>query len=428
MILHILGGGPGQLSAIKKCRSLGITSFVTDLNTGAPGCLAADYAAEASTFDADATIKAAELFQFRNSLRIDALLVTGTDQPVLTAARTAAALGIQYFLDEKQALQVTNKKEMKTRLIQSGIRVSPGRFIARGFSEKQLSGLSFPVVVKPLDSQGQRGVYRLETAEEIGQRLGEVLGFSRCGEILVEEYCPSDEITLSGWIIDGKLFILSVTDRITIENPPSIGVCIAHHYPTKYSRRMPEIRRLTEQIISAFNLVGGPVYFQYLIGGSGQIIVNEIACRPGGAYEDEFIPYITGIDILDVMIKFSCGLEYNAGAFKEHEDRVSYNEGPDRVVSVQMFFCREGTICGLKGMDEVLKLPEVSGGSFLKRPGTVIKKRLNSTQRAGYFIVCSNDETEADKTVKLAYSMLRIEDENGANMIQFYDKMLFGGR
>ena len=429
MLIHILGGGVGQLSAVRRCRERGITTFVTDMNPEAPGCLLADYSAKASTFNAAETSAAAIDFQCRTGLKIDALLVTGTDQPVLTAADTALDLGIPYFLEPPAAALVTNKKTMKQRFADAGIPAADCRFIEPGFTDKELAGLCFPVVTKPLDSQGQRGVYRLESASAVRERFDEVLGYSRCGSILVEEYYPSDEITLSGWLIGGSLHILSVTDRVTIENPPSIGVCVAHHYPSKYSSRLPEIRRLTEDIVSAFGLTDGPLYFQYLVGRAGRIIVNETACRLGGAYEDEFIPFISGIDILDVMISFSCRREYNAAAFKALRGLESAVEGGSagRVVSLQMFFCREGMIARQGGMEDVLKLPGVKGGAFLLSSGTLVRSRMNSGQRAGYFIVCCSSEFEADEIVKQAYSFLRIEDQSGHNMIQFHDKMLFGG-
>ena len=432
--MHILGGGAGQLSAIRRCRELGITTIVTDMNPEAPGCLLADYSGAASTFEPGETISAVREFQGGTGMLVDAMLVTGTDQPVLTAAITGEELGIPYFLDAGRAALVTNKEAMKKKLAEAQIPAAPCRFIAPGYIDSELEGLHFPVVVKPLDSQGQRGVYRLNSATEIRERIDEVLGYSRCESILVEEYYPSDEITLSGWMEQGQLHILSVTDRVTIENPPSIGVCIAHHYPSKYSSRLPEIRSLTERLTTAFGLTDGPIYFQYLVGpGSaaepGGIIVNEAACRLGGAYEDEFLPFITGIDILDVMIRFSCRLESPAAGFNNlralEEAATAGDAG--RVVSLQMFFCEEGVIDGQYGMDEVLALPGVTGGGFLLATGTRVRNRLNSGQRAGYFIVCCGTEAEADVTVSKAYELLRIEDESGHNMIQFHDKMLFGG-
>ena len=416
MILQILGGGPGQLSAIRRCRAVGIKSFVTDMDINAPGCTAADYAAEASTFDSGQTFRAAESFQRRTGLKIDALLVTGTDQPVLTAAETAERLGIPYFLDSRQAFNVTNKKAMKQHLSEAGIAVAPYRIIGQGFKDTELNGLKFPAVTKPLDSQGQRGVYRFESIQDIRNNYSDIISYSRCREILVEEYYPSNEITLSGWLTGGRLHVLSVTDRVTVDNAPGIGVCVAHHFPSVYTSLMPEIRSITERAAEAFDLKDGPLYFQYLVGAGG-ILVNEIACRLGGAYEDEFLPYINGIDILDVMIRFSCRRGYEPSVF----DALR----PSGAVSLQMFFCRPGKIAVQHGMKEVLGLKGVTGGMFLLKPGTIVHERLNSTQRAGYFIVCGRDKDEIDRTIEHAYRILRIENAGGQNLIQFYDRMLF---
>ena len=421
MIIHILGGGPGQLSAIRRCRELGLRVLVTDMNELAPGCLEADWFRKASTFSSAETADAALRFEAEEGGRIGALLVTGTDQPVLTAAETAERLGIRYFLGVPEALLLTNKRVMKERLSSCGIPVAPFKFVSRGFDKKELSDLNFPVVVKPLDSQGQRGVYRLESAEQVAEVYDEVEGFSRLSEILVEEYYPSDEITVSGWVEDGRYYRLSVTDRRTVDNGPSIGVCLSHQYPSRFSDRLDEIDSLTRKIIASFGMKRGPVYFQYLVGEKG-IIVNETAARLGGAYEDEFIPYITGVDILDLMIRMSCGMEYDRRILG---GTLRHAEG--RVVSLQMFFCREGMIEGLSGMDEVLALPGVASGKFLLPVGTPIRCRRNSTQRAGYFIVFAESRREADETVRRAYDLLRINDKNGENMIGVYDKMFFGG-
>jgi len=435
VILHIIGGGAGQLSAVERCRNLGITTFVTDADITAPGCVAADFSAAASTFDAAQTIKAVSDFMHENGRSIDGILVTGTDQPVLTAAQTAAELNLPYFLDPEHARAVTNKKVMKKILTGSGIPVAPYRILPPGFDGSALESLKFPVVVKPLDSQGQRGVFRLETPEEVHKYYDQVIGFSRCGEILAEEYYNSDEITVSGWVENGRTFILTVTDRVTVENPPSIGVCIAHHYPSKYSGRMPEITGLTERTVEALGMQSGPIYFQFLVGKKapsggapdcGKIIINETAARLGGAYEDVFIPCITGIDILDIMIKFSCGIPFDGSCFTEMESKKRGGIIPGKAVSLQMFFCTEGVLREQEGMAEVLSRPGIIGGGFLQKPGTVIGERLNSTQRAGFFIAAAKTPAETDSIVGDSYAALKITDISGANMINIYDKMFFG--
>ena len=407
--LHILGGSYGQLNAIERARKMEIHTVVSDINPEAPGIKIADEKSGASTFDFRKVADDARKFGS------SAFLATGTDQPVLTAALASELLNIPYFLNSQTARLVTNKREMKRAFRDLGIPTSPFQIISRDTDIRELSGLNPPLVIKPLDSQGQRGVMRLESPEEIPGVIDKVLSFSRENEVLIEEYYPSGEVTISGWVEDGKYIHLTTTDRITRDNLPSIGVCPAHHYPSRFSEKEAELIGLTEDIVTGFGIPRGPVYFQYLIGDKG-IRINEAACRLGGAYEDEFIPWITGVDIMEIMIKMSCGMDFSfpTGIMREK----------NCYVSLQMFFYNQGVLKGQKGMEEISKLPGILGGRFLLSPGTIIGSRENSTQRAGYFIASGKTAGAVNLLAIKAFNCLKAWNENGNSLIASRPELL----
>ncbi len=263
-----------------------------------------------------------------------------------------------------------------------------------------------------MDSQGQRGVYKLESIGEVRNRIDDVLSFSREQEILVEEYYKNDEITMSGWVKDDKVYILTVTDRVTYDNYPHIGICIAHDFPSKHLKEYhKEITDITNKIVKSFKIHNGPIYFQMLVGSEG-IKVNEIACRIGGAYEDEFIPLLTGVDILDMLIDSSLGMEINDSTL------MSYNlANNNKALSVQLFFARPGIIKSLGDMDQVKKLPGVAGAKFNFKPGDEIKEIKNATQRAGYVIVEGKDSENLNENIDRVFKSLEIYDNDGNNLI-----------
>ncbi len=403
--LHILGGGIGQLSALIKARKLGIPTIVSDMNADAPGLRLADDASFASTFDTAAVTRDGR------AMGAGAILATGTDQPVLTAAIASKNLDLPYFLDVSTAKLVTNKNNMKSAFRKFDIPTSPFLIIGKDTAPDLLASLKPPLVIKPLDSQGQRGVYRLDSPDEIGKILPRVLSFSREKEVILEEYYPSREITVSGWVEKGNYIPLTITDRVTKDNLPHIGVCLAHNYPSRYIKMEEEINSLTGKIVKNFGIKTGPIYFQYLIGDEG-IRVNEVACRLGGAYEDIFIPWITGVDILEVMIRMTCGMDYSPPSFDEI---VKHRK--NRYTSLQMFFYRPGIIKYQTGMDQILGLPGILGGRFLLEPGTEIKKRENSTQRAGYFIASGNSVKKVNKLTRQAFNKLETVNMEGTALI-----------
>ena len=406
MKLLVLGGGNCQINAILRAKQRGCTVIVSDYYEDAPGKDYSDFKELASTFSVKDNIKAARKY------KIDGVMTIGTDQPVYTAANVAKELNLPSNIDVLTAKAVTNKREMKNIFKKNGIPTVDFVFLKKGFSDGELEGLKFPVVVKPLDSQGQRGVYKLNSIQEIRDCIDDVLSFSREEVILVEEYYKNDEITVSGWVRDDKVYILTVTDRVTYDNYPHIGICIAHDFPSKHLQQYyGEIEEITNKIVKSFNIHNGPIYFQMLVGLGG-IKVNEIACRIGGAYEDEIIPHLTGVDILDMLIDSSLGLEINDKPLK------GYNLAENnRRSSVQLFFAKPGVIDRLGDMDKIKELPGVLGGKFNFKPGDEIKEIKNATARAGYVIIEGKNSKTLDENIEQVFKKLAIYDKKGDNLV-----------
>ncbi|MGM0603584.1 MAG: ATP-grasp domain-containing protein [Bacillota bacterium] len=406
MKLLVLGGGSGQISIIKKAKEMGHQVIVSDYYEDAPGKKHADYGETVSTFDIKSNIEVAKKYC------VDGVLTSGTDQPVYTAARIAEELNLPAFLSADTALKVTNKKEMKKVYKKADIPSVKYRFLQQNFLDSELKNFSFPAVVKPLDSQGQRGVFKLNSIEEVRKRFAEVLSFSRENKILIEEYYNSGEITVSGWVNKGKLKILTITDRVTYETGPHIGICTAHVFPSKFlSEYHQEIKSMSEKIVKAFQIKNGPIYFQMLIGDNG-IKVNEIACRIGGAYEGDFMPSLTGVDILEMMVNLALNQKIDYSSLNRYQLKENQNW-----LSVQLFFALPGRIADISSTEEILGLDGVSQIGFNFKKGDKIKKIENATERAGYFIVRAGSRDELKERLKEVYDRLKIVNDQGKNLI-----------
>ena len=406
--IMVLGGGSSQINLIKECVSQGYNTILADINENAPGRVFATNFAKASTFDIDAVTQAAV------KLGIDAVLTAGTDQPVLTAASVAEEMNLPRFLSRKTALSVTNKRIMKSLFRKHGMKTSPFAMIQKGFSDNELSDLKPPFVIKPFDSQGQRGVFKVDTVTEIRQLFDTTVSFSREEMILIEEYYDSDEITVSGWVCNGSVYIFSVTDRVTFNNYPTIGVCSAHTFPSPYSSAYRDsIIETTVSVTDNFGIKNGPIYFQYLIGDRG-LIINEIACRLGGAYEDEFIPLLTGIDIRKLLIKGSSGVKITEDDFKNLKPYKINSYG--KYVSVPLFFCSRGVIHRQIKPDSS-SIESLQSFSYLHSPGTEINNINNSTQRAGYAVLLSDNFSKLNYDIEKLFNLSSVENKQGFNML-----------
>lgn len=401
--IMILGGGNCQKNAVIHAKSLGCEVIIADYAKSPPAACFADRHIEVSTFDADGCIRAAK------ECGIDAVMTMGTDQPVLTAALVADAMDLPSPVSPAEAKTVTNKKLMKAIFREHGIPSANYRLIQAGSPAESIRELSSPVVLKPLDSQGQRGVFRLEEKQAAFQFLDQTLSFSRENEALLEEYYPSDEITVSGWIHESKLTILTVTDRILLPDPVHIGICTSHRFPSVHMGKYKEIKEISERIVRAFGLKSGPLYIQMLAGQDG-ILVNEIAARIGGAFEDVIIPRISGFDILDAVMRASLGMKVDVSPLHAYDCSRSKVEA-----SVQLMFAAPGVISSITPVEELLKLEGVVDAGYNYRPGDTIKPIENATARFGHCVLVSGDSPVRPQ-VERFQSTLRILDQKGNNL------------
>ena len=406
MKLLILGGGNAQLSAIKKAKSMGLEVIISDYLKNPPGKKIADHHEIVSTFDIKGNIEVAKKYD------IDGIMTIGTDQPVLTAAAVAEKLDLPTLIDKNTAKAVTNKRVMKNTFQNNNIPTVNYRLLNKNYRSSKINNINFPAVIKPLDSQGQRGVFKIKTPEEIDKYFSNVLKYSREEQILLEEYYESDEITISGWVKDEELNILTITDRVTYEQDLNIGICTAHIFPSRHlTKYYKQIKNVSQNIVQSFQIKNGPIYFQMLIGQKG-IKVNEIACRIGGAYEADFMPLITGVDILAMVINSALGREINTRPLKDYHILDNNNW-----LSVQLFFAQEGKISKIENLDKIKKMKDVIQIKLNFQENDIIPEIENATARAGYFIVKGRNKQGLKENIKKVYDLLKIYDVKNQNLV-----------
>ncbi|MEG0943049.1 MAG: ATP-grasp domain-containing protein [Angelakisella sp.] len=381
---------------------------MADYTDNPPAAAFADIHLKISSFDTEACLCAAR------EHNVDGIMTLGTDQPVYTAAVVAEALGLPSCIDCETALAVTNKQVMKTLLTKAGIPTVRYRFVDETTTAEDLAELRAPLVIKPLDTQGQRGIYKHDTPIEILTRLPETLSYSRQKTALVEEFYESDEITVSAWVKDGTPYLLAVTDRLLYPDPVHIGVCTGHRFPSIHMDKYDEIADICRSNTRAFGIANGPLYVQLLHGREG-LKVNELACRIGGAFEDFFIPYLCGFSILDAVIGSALG-EHDAG-----DVSALRNYAPNRCarqVAVQLTFCSSGKVGSITPLEELRRLPFVLDAGYNYCVGDTIPILQNATARFGHAVLIADSQTDMKENILKFYDIFQVSDIHGQPMVR----------
>jgi biotin carboxylase len=404
----MLGAGSNQLNAIKRIQEMGYEILVSDYYEDSPGKKLAKNNCLASTFSFE------ETYEQATKHAISGIMTSGTDQPILTVAKVAKSLKLTMLITEQTALEVTNKRHMKKRFLDFNIPTANYIEFSEQTTDEELDKIKFPAVLKPVDTQGQRGIFFVKDKGEARKKLKKSLSFSREEVALLEEYYENKEVTVTGWVENGEVYIITITDRVTFKEKDKLGVCVSHEFPTvHFDGYNEEFIDITKRVVDAFGIKRGPIYFQYLVGDLG-VIVNEIACRIGGAYEDQFIPKICGVDLLKMNVRAIMGddISDELKALKKY----NYLENKN-YLSVQLFFAKEGKISKMTSRDKLLSIPYVFDFGVNFKEGDTIEKIENATQRAGFFIVLGNSEEEIRNNIQYVYDKLEIQNVEGENLI-----------
>src|SRR4051812_12663930 len=181
--LLILGAGKEQVAAITAAGARGIRTLVLDMNPKAEGALLADEFHPVSTRDRDAVLK----FLAGYGRKIDGVMTIASDIPHMVSA-AAQAVGARH-IPQKVAELCVHKLRMKERLRDAHVNVPAfARVTSLGDLQAFIAQAGFPVVIKPVDNSGARGVQRLTNGMDVAAAFEYAQGFAYSGEVIAEKF------------------------------------------------------------------------------------------------------------------------------------------------------------------------------------------------------------------------------------------------
>ena len=394
-----VGAGRHQRRAILRAQELGLRVAAVDRNPDAPGLQVADIARAVDFADVDAVLKATA------RLRLDGVLTVSADRAVPVVAAVAEARGLP-GIGVHTAHLMTHKVAMRARLADAG--VPQPRFAAvRGLSERHRAAaeVGFPAVLKPADSGGQRGVFRVDSLDDVERHLHEALVASPTGEAILEEFVDGTEMNGIVLARNGETIPLTLSDRL---RPPGIGFGVGwiHVYPaTIYGAQLEEAEEVARRTVTALGLRTGIAFPQLIAAPDGRVVVVECAARiPGGQMAD-LVRHAVGVDLVEVQIRMALGEEL-----------------PDELVRPRFaqplairFFTAQpgplpvGRVRRIGPLDKVLAFPGVVQADVYLQVGETIRPVRLDGDRRGYVIAVGDSGDEAVARADAAAALIEVE-------------------
>lgn len=304
--IMMLGGNAFQASVIIRAKELGYHVISVDYLPDNPGHRFSDEYYNISTVDKEAVLALAR------SLGIDGILSYASDVSAPTAAYVAEAMGLPTNPYEA-VMTLTHKDRFRAFMEENGFPTPQGRsFTEAGPARAFFESLPLPVMVKPVDASGSKGVVKVTERAGFDAAFAEAMGYSLGRRVIVEQFIPRTgwQIDGDGFISDGQIVFFGVMDQHQnpLRNPYApIGLsCPSAQDPACQARA----RELIQAIFDKLGMRFGAFNFEYIISPDGQIYLLEIGPRNGGNYIPETIRYATGVDMLEASVRACAGDEY----------------------------------------------------------------------------------------------------------------------
>ena len=307
--LMILGGSRYAIPVIKAAHELGCYVITCDYLPDNIAHRFSDEYCNISVIDRNAVLEAAQ------SLRIDGITSFACDLGVVTAAYVAEKMGLASAGSYEAVSVLQNKGRFRRFLADNGFNVPTAKsytFIDEAVREAcDTDFFCWPVIVKPVDSAGSKGVSRVDDPARLRQSIEYALSFSRCGEFIIEDFLQqagysSDTDCFS---VDGELKFVSFNcqyfDSVSV-NPYTPA---AYSWPSSMARvHQDELASEIQRLIKLLGL-GTSIYnIETRESINGKAYIMECSPRGGGNRLAECLEYATGVNLIENSVRAALGM------------------------------------------------------------------------------------------------------------------------
>lgn len=302
--LAIIGASEFQVPLIKKAQELGAQTHVFAWASGDVGEALADFFYPISIVEKD------EILHICQAIGIDGIATIGSDLANITVAYVAEKMGLPS--NSVECVHNSTDKHAMRRCFEENGDPSPKSVKVTSVATGLPEGLSYPVIVKPADRSGSRGITRVECSSELTQAIEAALEVSFSKVALVEEYVLGAEYSVEYLSWEGKHYFLALTEKFTTGAPHFIET--GHLQPARVSRELEaNIKSITEAALNHLGVTYGASHTELKVNEKGEIALIEIGSRMGGdCIGSHLVELSTGFDFVEAVTKIALGVKPEA--------------------------------------------------------------------------------------------------------------------
>ncbi len=343
--------------------------------------------------------------------KFDGIIGSFSDLLFEKITEIADGAGLKWYVKPEALRYYRDKAAAKELLRSVNIRVPRHVVLEKDFPDEELTGLRYPLVIKPLNGYGSKGIYVVRSVSEIRGKFDEVASRFGGKSILAEEYSHGREYNMMAWLVDGAAHVISIADRD--KNPQkgnAIPVLNRVVYPANH---MDLVIRDATRVLNLFagrtGQTEGPMSMQFFYGKDG-LEVCEIAGRLLG-YEHELVSYCSGLDIEGLLLDYVYDNDRLKNTLKAHNPFFGKH-------CAGLYFTAEHgkDVADLSCAYELRKDPHVVESVLFYREGETVDNFSFKPYFARYYITAP-DRQALDTATRKFFKEMKVYSASGENII-----------
>ena len=385
--LLIVSGGVEAVPGIQRAKEMGLFVVVSDGNPNAPGFEYANDKIIASTYDVNETVQKAKHYH-ETVRKIDGVMCIASDVP-LTVASVAKELGLPGIPVESGELAM-DKLAMKDKFKSDGVPIPNYKQLEKLSQLKEtLNDWRYPIVIKPVDSRGARGVLRLTEKVDLPWAWTHAKENSPTDRVMAEKYLEGPQVSTESIMINGKCHTVGFSDRnyeyldkyapYIIEN----GGDLPSYLPNNIQEN---ILKVVEKAALSMGIKNGIVKGDIVVHKDKPYVIELAARLSGGYFCTHEIPMNTGVDLVGNAIKMAIGEPVDPNDLKPR-----FNKN----ICQRYIFPKPGVIKDISGFGELVKKPSIKYFNLHVKSGQKIEEPTAHPSRAGMLIVTGKSREDA---------------------------------
>ena len=382
-----VGGGQETIPGIKIAKSMGLHVVVSDMNPDAPCTAVADSFLNADTYNAQQTIQEVNNFQ-RDNKSIDGVICLATDVP-LTVAIVAEEFGLPGIPVESAKI-VSDKILMKDLFKKYALSIPWYKEVYNLDDLKDIvSKRGYPLVIKPVDSRGSRGVLLLTDDVDLEWAYSISKSYSPSNRTMVEDFLNGPQVSTESIVIDGNVSTIGFSDR-NYENLDKFSPHIVEdggELPSFLSLEdQNRIKAAVEKTASVLKIQNGVIKGDMVFSSECPYIIEVATRLSGGYFCSHEIPINTGVNFVKLAIKLALG---------DPISKQSIQVRNNTPVSQRYFFPKPGVVKKIYFPEWITKNPNIRLFEISVSIGDIILEATHHPSRAGQVITTGVDKNEA---------------------------------